>query len=209
MGFRHHEANAVTEEDITHLAKIADHPRVVVIGETRLDFYRNLSSRKALLQVLRRQLELGVKLILPVIIDCRQAEKDTLTLLRKWTSFNKESHGQPRGVIHYFSGDIDTARQCLDMGFFISLGAYIGYPSSQDERNTIRSLPQDRLVVETDYPFLPPQRHRGQRNEPAYLPLTTGLLVEIRGTSSEIVAREDTECPPSFPCGATDGAIWN
>ena len=85
------------------------------------------------------------------------------------------------------------AKQYLDMGFFISLGAYIGYPSSVHMHNVIRSIPQDRLVVETDSPFLPPQSHRGQRNEPAYLPHTVELLAEIRMVSPEIVARETTQ----------------
>jgi TatD DNase family protein len=90
-------------------------------------------------------------------------------------------------------GDTDTARQYLDMGFFLSLAAYIGYPSSRQAYNVIRSIPQDRLVVETDSPFLPPQSHRGQRNEPAYLPLTVRLLAEIRQVSPETIARETTE----------------
>ena len=193
VGFHPHEANRVKTEDIANLTKIADHPRVVAIGEVGLDFYRNSSPREAQLRVLKWQLELAVKLNLPVIIHCRQAEKDMLTLLHDWTSCHKEPHGQPRGVIHCFSGDIDTAQQYLDMGFFISLGAYIGYPSSRHMFNVIQSIPQDRLVVETDSPFLPPQSHRGQRNEPAYLPSTVRLLAEIRQVSPETVARETTQ----------------
>jgi len=193
VGFHPHEASGVREADIANLAKVANHPRVVAIGEVGLDFYRNYSPREAQLQVLKWQLELAVKLDLPVIIHCRQAEKDMLTLLRDWSSSHKRPNGQPRGVIHCFSGDIDTARQYLDMGFFISVGAYIGYPSSHRIHNVIKSIPQDRLMVETDSPFLPPRSHRGKRNEPAYLPLTVGLLAEIRQVSPETVARETTQ----------------
>ncbi|MFC1932332.1 TatD family hydrolase [Chloroflexota bacterium] len=193
VGFHPHEANGVKAEDIANLAKIADHPRVLAIGEIGLDFYRNYSLREAQLQVLKWQLELAVKLDLPVIIHCRQAEEDMLPLLHDWTSCHKEPHGQPRGVIHCFSGDVDTAQRYLDMGFFVSFGAYIGYPSPRYMPNVIRSIPQDRLVVETDSPFLPPQSHRGQRNEPAYLPLTVALLAEIREVSPETVAKETTQ----------------
>ena len=193
VGFHPHEANRVKAEDIANLAKIAAHPRVIAIGEVGLDFYRNFSPREAQLRVLKWQLELAVKLDLPVIIHCRQAEEDILPLLYDWASCHKEQNGQSRGVIHCFSGDIDTAQQYLDMGFFIALGAYITYPSSRHMLNVISSIPQDRLVVETDSPFLPPQSHRGQRNEPAYLPFTVALLAEIRQVSSETVARETTQ----------------
>jgi len=193
VGFHPHEANGVTQEDIENLAQIADHPRVVAIGEIGLDFHRNYSPREAQLRALKWQLELAEKLGLPVIIHCREAEKDMLSLLQDWAAVHKEPKGKPRGVIHCFSGDIDTARQYLDMGFFISLGAYIGYPSSHQLRHTIHSLPHDRLVVETDCPFLPPQSHRGQRNEPAYLPLTIEVLAEIRQVSPETAARETTQ----------------
>jgi TatD DNase family protein len=192
VGFDPHEASKVKKEDIADLAKMAQHPRVVAIGEIGLDFYRNYSSREAQLQVLEWQLGLATRLDLPVVIHCRQAEKDMLTLLRDWTSSHNAPKGQPRGVIHCFSGDIGTAQQYLDMGFFISLGAYIGYPSSRHIYDVIRAIPRDRLVLETDSPFLPPQAHRGQRNEPSYLPLTAGLLAEIRGVSPETIARETT-----------------
>lgn len=192
-GFHPHEATRVTEEDMVELARIARHPRVVAIGEIGLDFYRNLSTREKQLKALKWQLEVAAKLELPVIIHCRQAEKDMLPLLHDWTTSDKEHQGQTRGVIHCFSSDSNTARQYLDMGFFISLGAYIGYSSSHHMSNTIRSIPEDRLVVETDCPFLPPQRHRGQRNEPAYLPFTVAALADIRGVTAEKIARETTQ----------------
>ncbi|MFC1918904.1 TatD family hydrolase [Chloroflexota bacterium] len=191
-GIHPHEVERVTKGDIASLARIAAHPAVVAIGETGLDFYRDLSPREIQLRVLQWQLELADNLELPVIIHCRQAEEDMLALLHDWTSSHNGSHGQPRGVIHCFSGDTDTARQYLDMGFFISFGAYIGYPSSKHLHAVIRDIPQDRLVVETDSPFLPPQNHRGQRNEPAYLPLTIEILAKIRKMSPEAAARETT-----------------
>ena len=192
VGFDPYEASRVKKEDISELAKMAQHPGVVAIGEIGLDFYRNYPPREAQLQVLEWQLELAIRLDLPVVIHCRQAEKDLLRLLSGWASSHNVPKGQPRGVIHCFSGDIGTAQQYLDMGFFISLGAYIGYPSSRPVYDVIRAIPGDRLVLETDSPYLPPQTYRGQRNEPSYLPLTAALLAEIRGLSPETIARETT-----------------
>ena len=192
VGFHPHRATGITEADIARLAKIATRPRVVAIGETGLDFYRNYSPREAQLQGLKWQLELATALDLPVIIHCRQAEKEMLSLLYEWTS-SDERPKQPRGVIHCFSGDTDTARQYLNMGFFISLAANISYPSSSRTHDATRSIPPDRLLVETDSPFLPPQRYRGKRNEPSYLPLTVETLARIRETSPEVVATQTTE----------------
>lgn len=115
-----------------------------------------------------------------------------LTLLRAWAASYKLPPEQPRGVIHCFNGNTEMAQLYLEMGFFLSLGAYIGYPSSL-MAPVIRNLPADRLVVETDCPYLPPQQYRGKRNEPAYIPLVVNILAEIRRTSAETIARQTTE----------------
>ncbi len=193
VGFHPHEAARLKRETIVKLAEVANHPRVVAIGEIGLDFYRNRAPRTLQLQALKWQLELAAEINLPVIIHSRQAKKDMLTLLHDWTSSYKQQSGQPRGVIHCFSDDVETAQRYLDMGFFISFGAYIGYPSSGHLNNVIRSIPPDRLVIETDSPFLPPQSYRGKRNEPTYLPLTATVLAEIRQVSLETIAKDTTQ----------------
>ncbi len=193
VGFHPHNVTEVNELDIANLAQIAEHPRVVAIGEIGLDFYRDYSPREAQLRVLKWQLELAARIDLPVVIHCRQAERDLLPLLRSSATCHRRVTSRLCGVVHCFRGDIDTAREYLDVGFFISLGAYIGYPAFSNMHSVIRSIPQDRLLVETDSPFLPPQSRRGQRNEPAYLPSTVGLLAEIRGVSPETIARVTTE----------------
>ncbi len=192
-GFHPHDVATVNKANITNLAEIAKHPKVVAIGEVGLDFYRNYSPQEKQLEVMEWQLDIAVELNLPIIVHCRQAEKDMLNLLRDWVSRHKICHGQRQGVIHCFSGDSDAARQYLDLGFYLSLGAYIGYPASGNAYSVIRNIPEDRLLVETDCPFLPPQSHRGRRNEPAYLPLTVEALAQIREESSETVARITTE----------------
>jgi TatD DNase family protein len=193
VGFHPHDVSTISEADITSLGEIACHPRVVAIGEVGLDFYRNYSPREAQLQALRWQLDLSAELELPVIIHCRRAEKDMLALLRSWISGQRTSQRQYRGVIHCFSSDGGTAGEYLDMGFYLSLGAYIGYPTSSNMHSVIRNIPGDRLLVETDCPFLPPQGHRGKRNEPAYLPLTVETLAAIREESCDNIARATTQ----------------
>jgi len=188
VGFHPHEAAIVDRAAIASIGEIASHPRVVAIGEVGLDFYRNYSPREAQLQALKWQLDLAEKLELPVIIHCRQAEKDMLNLLSDWVSLYKGHHGQGLGVIHCFSGNNDTSRRYLDLGFYLALGAYIGYPSSESTHDIIRNIPKDRLLIETDCPFLSPQSHRGKRNEPAYLAPTVEILAKIRGESFEEVA---------------------
>lgn len=193
VGFHPHDTSTVKKTDIANLAEIANRPKVVAIGETGLDFYRNYAPREKQIEVLKWQLDLAVELNLPIIIHCRQAEKDMLSLLHDWTSYHKSPREQGRGVIHCFSGDAHAARQYLDMGFYLSLAAYVGYSSSENAKNVIRNIPPDRLLAETDCPFLPPQTHRGQRNEPAYLALTIGALAKIREVPFETVAKETTQ----------------
>jgi len=178
VGIHPQEAGKCRPDDIEKLAGLATSPGVAAIGEIGLDFFRDYAPHAAQLALLERQLELASRLKLPVVIHCRSAEHTLLPLLSAWTGRG----GLPSpGVIHCFSGNLETAETYLGMGFYISLGGYIGYPSSKELRQVIRSLPLDRLLLETDCPFLPPQSRRGQRNEPAYLVETAGYLAEIKG----------------------------
>ncbi len=193
VGIHPHDVANIDKADIKKLSEIATHPGVVAVGETGLDFYRDYSPRGEQIQALKWQLALSAELELPVIIHCRQAEEDMLDLLRSWISEYGDTRRQCRGVIHCFSSDSNTAKEYLNMGFYLSLGAYIGYPTSAGIHDVIRSIPKDRLLVETDCPFLPPQSYRGKRNEPAYLPFTVKALAEIREESYEDVAKESTQ----------------
>ncbi len=193
VGIHPHDAAEIDQADIRKLAEIARNTGVVAIGETGLDFYRDYSPREAQIQALKWQLALSAEMELPVIIHCRQAEEDMLNLLRSWISDSGDTGRQNRGVIHCFSGDSNTAGGYLNMGFYLSLGAYIGYPASAGMHDVIRSIPGDRLLIETDCPFLSPQSYRGKRNEPAYLPFTVKALAEIRQESYEDIARVSTQ----------------
>lgn len=191
IGFHPHEAEKVSREDVRGLADLAAHPRVVAIGETGLDFYRNRSPRQDQMKVLEWQLALAAELALPVVIHCRQAEREIIPVLSRWSSARKQCDGAP-GVIHCFNGDEEAAQRYVEMGFYIAFGAYIGYPSSKGLYGAIRAVPQERLLVETDAPFLPPQEYRGQRNEPAYIPMIVDTLARIRGDDRKEVAAATT-----------------
>lgn len=191
VGFHPHESARTTREDINRIGELARQPRVVAIGEMGLDFFRDYAPREEQLQTLRWQLDLADEINMPVVIHCRRAERDMLLVLRDWASHRENGTGSP-GVIHCFSSDEPTLEQYLEMDFYISLGAYITYPSSRQMYSIIRRIPRDRLLVETDAPYLPPQDRRGKRNEPAYVPVTVGKLAEIIGVPRETVAEETT-----------------
>jgi len=192
-GFHPHQADSVTREDVAVLAGLAQHPKVVAIGETGLDFHRNYSAPDRQYEVLRWQLTLATELDLPIVVHCRDAHREMLDTLREWRANPGASLASPPGIIHCFVGDTETAQLYLDMGFYLSLAAYIGYPSSKYAHDTIRAIPSNRLLVETDCPFFAPQRIRGKRCEPAHVRDTVVELARIRGVTFKTIARETTE----------------
>jgi len=192
-GFHPHGADSVSREGITALGELAQHTKVVAIGEIGLDFHRDYSPRERQREVLRWQLALTAELGLPIVVHCREAHEEMLPILREWTRNLGASLTSPSGIIHCFVGDTETARKYLELGFYLSLAAYIGYPSSRYAHDTIRTIPSDRLLVETDCPFFAPQRIRGKRCEPAHVRDTVVELARIRGVTLETVARETTQ----------------
>lgn len=191
VGIHPHDVSAITMADMDSLGKIAMDPRVVAIGETGLDFYRDISPKDKQIIALLWQLDLAEETGLPVIIHCRQAAEEMVVLLR--SRLPPSTRQQYRGVIHCFNGNINDAKEYLDMGFHISLGGYISYPKSTGLHEVIRSIPKDRLLVETDCPFLPPQNYRGKRNEPAYITFTVKALAETMSEPYEDIAAATTQ----------------
>ncbi len=192
VGFHPHDVNSVVKADIDKLAKLAIHKRVVAVGETGLDFYRNKSPRDTQLQVFGWELELSKELKLPIIVHSREADKETIDLLHRHFVTSRNDDRSP-GVIHCFSGSSDILKEYLAMDFYVSVGGYITFPTSNRLYDVLREIPEDRLLLETDSPYLAPQSHRGQRNEPAYLVEAVELLAKIRGVTPEILARKTTE----------------
>jgi len=173
-------------DDLALVARLAVRPDIVAIGETGLDYYHDYSDKKLQKKAFLWHLELADNLNKPLIIHCRQADDDLLSVLDDMV-INKGKG--LKGVIHCFNGDLKTAGKYLKLGFHLSLGGYITYPSAKDMADTILKLPLDRLLVETDCPFLPPQKYRGQRNEPSYITHTVKKLADIKCLSADEVAR--------------------
>lgn len=179
VGIHPHDAVQADEAALEELERLAaTSPKVVAIGEIGLDYYRNLSPREIQVRVFQEQLSLARRLRRPVLVHCREAHADALDILRG---------GMPvaGGIMHCFSGDVAVARQCLDLGLLISLAGPVTYPNARKLPEVVKLVPLERLVVETDCPFLPPQPYRGKRNEPAYLPITAARVAELKGQSLE------------------------
>jgi len=180
VGVHPHDAAQADEAALDELRRLATaSPKVVAIGEIGLDYYRNLSPRETQVRVFRRQLNLARQLKKPVLIHCREAHREAVEIL------TEEGVQEIGGVMHCFSGDGAVARQCLDLGLLISVAGPVTYPNARKLPEVVRLTPADRLVVETDCPFLPPQPYRGRRNEPAYLPITAARVAELKGEPLE------------------------
>ena len=182
VGIHPHDAADADEAAFAEIATLARQSRVVAVGEIGLDFFRNLSPRDAQERVFRRLLALGRDVGKPVLIHCRDAHEDVLRILAE------EHVGEIGGIMHCFSGDVAIARRCLDLGLLISLAGPVTYPNARALPDVARLVPVDRLVIETDCPFLPPQGYRGKRNEPSYLALTATRVAELRGEPLEALA---------------------
>jgi TatD DNase family protein len=179
-----HDAADATPEALAELAGLARHPRVVAIGETGLDFYRNFAPREAQERAFRAHLTLAADLRLPVIVHNRDAHAEVLRVLTE--------AGPARVIMHCFSGSVETARACLDRGYYLGLGGPVTYRNARRAQEVARFVPPDRLVLETDAPYLPPEPHRGRRNEPAHLPLVAWAVAHARGVAAGTVAELTT-----------------
>ena len=188
VGIHPHSASQMKDDDVDGLAEMAQHPKVVAIGETGLDFYRNRSPREDQIVAFKKQLALARQLGLPVIIHSRQANDEVMEILTDWAG---GSEG-PLGVLHCFSGSGELARRYIEMGFLLSIAGPVTYAKSAAVE-AARELPLDRLLIETDCPFLTPEPYRGKRNEPSYVSLVAERIAEVRGESADVVAQRTSE----------------
>jgi TatD DNase family protein len=167
------------------MEQLAQHPRVLAIGETGLDYHYDNSPRDVQRQVFQRQLELAARVGLPVIIHTREADEDTERLLRAAAGV--------RGVLHCFTSSRALATAALNLGFLISFSGIVTFPNARELAEIAMSVPADRLLVETDCPYLSPVPHRGKRNEPAFVLETARFLAGVRGISVEELASQTSE----------------
>jgi TatD DNase family protein len=185
-GIHPHDAAAADDAALAAIAALARTPRVVAIGEIGLDYYRNLSPREAQHRALRAQLALAREVAKPVLLHCREAHGDLFAVLEG------DGGAAAGGIMHCFSGDLEVARRALGLGLLVSIAGPVTYPNARRLAAVVGALGLDALVVETDCPYLPPQPWRGQRNEPAYLPVTAARVAELCGVPAAEVARRTT-----------------
>ena len=183
IGIHPHNAKDVNEHTLSELRALSQDDKVKAIGEIGLDFFRNLSPKEAQMARFRQQVHFARELNLPIVAHARDAHMEVLNILRE------ESAWEIGGVFHCFSGGYDVAKSCMDLDLFISIPGTITFKNSSDLREVIKKVPLDRILVETDCPFLAPMPFRGKRNEPAYVRITAMKLAEVKGLPFDEVAR--------------------
>ena len=194
IGIHPHEARLATEDDFKELEQLAKRPKVIAWGEIGLDYFYDHSPRELQQQVFLRQMELARAAKLPIVIHCRPSDgsenawDDCLNLIgENWAASGLG------GILHCFTGTDLHAKRALAMGFMISFAGNITFPKAQPIRDAAKNIPLDRLLIETDAPFLAPLPHRGKRNEPAFVKETAKKLGEIRGLSGEEIGAKTSD----------------
>jgi TatD DNase family protein len=183
VGIHPHEAKAVTEEHFEELEKLAQHPKVIAWGEIGLDYHYDFSPRDTQQRVFREQMALARKAKLPIVIHCREAWSECLDMLEE----NWKSSGLG-GILHCFSSTLEDAKRGMDMGFLISFAGNSTFPRAQNLREIAKTLPLEKILIETDAPYLAPQTYRGKRNEPAYVAEVARMLASVRDLRPEEAA---------------------
>ncbi len=186
VGLHPHDASTLSDALLARIDALSRCDKAVAIGETGLDFHYDNSPRDAQRASFREHIRLARRRNLPVVVHDRDAHDEVLSIL------SEEKAAEVGGIIHCFSGDPETARRAIRMNFLVSIAGAITYPKSQAQVEAVRMLSPDRLLIETDCPYLAPVPHRGKTNEPAYVPLVAAKIAEIKGLSLEDVARITT-----------------
>ena len=182
VGIHPHDAASVTDNTLEEIRRLARHEKVVALGEMGLDYYRNLSPKAKQQQVFKEQIRLAKELKLPIIVHDRDAHQDTIDILKE------EGANAVGGILHCFSGSWAMAKQCLQLGFYISLAGPVTFKNARRPQEVARLIDINRLLVETDCPYLAPEPKRGKRNEPAYVKYVAEKIAELRRDSFEELA---------------------
>ncbi|HTB11955.1 MAG TPA: TatD family hydrolase [Bryobacteraceae bacterium] len=184
VGVHPHDASKHFDE--AHLRDLTQHPKVIAIGEIGLDYHYDFSPREVQHAVFIRQMQIAQAAKKPIVIHTREAWNDTIQLIR--------NHWDPAigGIMHCFSGNPEQAKQALDLGFYLSFGGIVTFPKALEIQQSAREAPIDRILVETDAPYLAPVPKRGKRNEPAFMIETVKKLATLRGVSEQSLAASTT-----------------
>jgi TatD DNase family protein len=188
VGIHPHEAASEPEMDADRLSRLASHPKVVGIGETGLDYYYEHSPREAQARSFRSHILAAQATGLPLVVHTREADADMAAMLQEATARQPFS-----GVLHCFSSSRRLAEQALGLGLYISLSGIVTFKAADELRGTVRDVPMDRLLVETDSPYLAPVPKRGKRNEPAFVAHTAAVVAGLKGVSVDAMARQTTD----------------
>lgn len=187
VGIQPNYVAAALPTDFDDIVTLASSPKVVGIGETGLDRYWDHAPQELQREFFHRHLELARRTQLPFVVHCRDAEADVLEVLNQHAQ-----HGPLHGVMHSFCGDHATADRCLELGLCLSFAGMVTFKRNEALRQVAKSVPDDRILVETDAPYLAPAPHRGKRNEPAYVRHTCDFLADVRGVSRDQLAQLTT-----------------
>ncbi|MFS0749667.1 TatD family hydrolase [Oceanobacillus sp. 1P07AA] len=182
VGWHPVDAIDMTEEDLNWIEQLSSHPKVVAIGEMGLDYHWDKSPKDIQKKVFRKQIALAKKVNMPIIIHNREATEDIIKILQE------ENAKEIGGIMHCYNDSVDYVQDCLDMNFYISLGGPVTFKNAPLPKEVAKEVPLDRLLIETDAPFLAPHPNRGKRNEPAYVRLVAEQIAAIREMSVEEIS---------------------
>jgi TatD DNase family protein len=186
VGMHPHDAKDVGAEELQNLRDLTVHPKVIAVGETGLDYYYSHSAHDVQRRVFMDFINLARATGLPLVVHERDSAHDAAQLLRS------EGNGNLRGVIHCFTGNYEAACAYLDLGFYLSFTGIITFKNAESLRDVVRQVPLEKMLIETDSPYLTPVPHRGKRNEPAYVRLVAEAIAKIKGVSLEEIAQITT-----------------
>ncbi|MCE2400539.1 TatD family hydrolase [Candidatus Poribacteria bacterium] len=185
VGMHPHDAKDLTPDVLKTFRDLLSHPKVIALGEIGLDYYRNLSPRAVQKEAFEKQLNLAEEMGMPIIVHNRDAYMDILPIL-------ETRQGKIQGVLHCFTGDVELMHRSAEIGFHIGIGGIVTYPSAKDMQAVAMEIPSERLLIETDCPWLAPQFRRGKRNEPAYVRAVAEKIAELRNISVEAIGKMTT-----------------
>jgi TatD DNase family protein len=186
VGWHPQDAKDMLPQDLEWIQQLCTHDKIVAIGEIGLDYYWDTSSKETQHRVFRQQIQLARKINMPIVIHNREAHQDILQILKE------EKAADVGGIMHCFSGSWETAKTCVDMNFYISFGGPITYKNAKQPKEVLALVPLDRLLLETDAPYLTPHPYRGKCNESSYVRIIAEAAAEIHGISLEEIAQITT-----------------
>lgn len=187
VGWHPVDAIDMTDKHLEWLEKLAAHPKVVALGEMGLDYHWDKSPKDVQKEVFRKQIRLAKKVKLPIIIHNREASADIVAILQE------EDAKEVGGIMHCFSGSVEIAEQCLAMNFYLSFGGPVTFKNAKKPKEVVKHVPLDRLLIETDCPYLTPHPFRGKRNEPAYVKYVAEEIAQLKEIDYEQLAKITTE----------------